>query len=70
MAEPTIAQRRATLIAKRESLVTLVKTGNRTVEYDLSMVEKALQQLNVEEAAAGGRPRVIRQIKTSSVKDL
>ena len=66
----TFAERRAALIAKRESLATMVKNGNRTVQYDLNMVDQAIQQLNLEEAKAGQRPRVIRQIKTTAVKDL
>lgn len=66
----TIAERRAALIAKRESLVTLVKNGNRSVEYDLSGIDRALEALNLEEAKAGQRSRIIRQIKISTVKDL
>lgn len=66
----SLAERKADLIAKRESLATQVRNGNRSVVYDLNLVDRAIQQLNVEMAAAGERAPMTRQIKVYTTKDL
>ena len=55
---------RDTLVRRITSLTTRVSFGDRTVEYDLSQAEKALQLLDREitaaRGAAGGATRVLR----------
>jgi len=62
--------RRNSLILRRESLVTRVSAGDKSVEYDLDLVGQALEELNRQIAVlnAGGKP--IRQIRMVTDKGL
>ena len=65
----TLEQRRAALIARRESLVTKVAAGDKSVDYDLTAVGEALAQLDREIAlAAGGK--TVRQVRAIAGKGL
>lgn len=54
--------RREALVLRRESLTRRVSAGDRQVEYDLTVVNSALAELDSQIAAASGRKprRVIR----------
>ena len=61
----TLAEQRTTLITRIVSLQSRITHGDKTVEYDLSMAQTALNILDVEIAKAGTpRTRNIR-VKTS-----
>jgi hypothetical protein len=70
---PTIADlkaRREALAAARASGVARVSYDGRTVEYrSLAEIERALEQLDREIAAAEGRP-IVRHLRVMSDKGL
>ncbi|RDD60480.1 phage head-tail joining protein [Ferruginivarius sediminum] len=56
-----LQSRRDALVKKREGLVSRVRTGDKTVVYDLSQVNEALRELDRQiEQARGTQVRRVR----------
>jgi t-SNARE complex subunit (syntaxin) len=56
-----LQSRRDALVKKREGLVSRVRTGDKTVVYDLSQVNEALRELDRQiERARGTQVRRVR----------
>ena len=53
-----LAARRDSLMRRRETLVTRVSAGDKSVQYDLTVVGEAIAQLDREIAAAGGAKKI------------
>lgn len=61
--------RRESLIKKRESLVTRVTTGERTVQFDLTQTDAAIRALDDDIATAQSTTHT-RQVRIYSEKGL
>jgi len=61
--------RRDRLLARLESLQKRVSYGDRSIEYDLELAEKAISRLDREISRVEKR-RIVRHLRVQSVKDL